>query len=504
VSVNAFVESAASLGAAGAAGAALVSDGQRARARWMLGGLVLAGVALEPLVRHRVSERPTVAAVGGALALVAIAVLAYVIRRRPDSFALLAFLALPFRVPLTVGGDSANLLIPLYGVLVAAAVAYLLRPPAPGPEPPRSVARLDRVLAIVLVLYAVQALYSDDVAQATKNICFFYVPFAILYRLLREVRWTAELLKRCLYVIVGLALVFAVIGFGEFATKHLLISNAKVLHANEIKPYFRVNSLFFDPNIYGRFLALTMIALATRLLWSERPREVTVIGIVLAVLWAGLVLSLSQSSFAALVVGLAILAALRWRPGPVVAVAAAAVVAAIVVIVAAPGTIGLKDRSSKGLDSATSGRTKLITGGLKMFGDRPVYGFGAGSFQKRYRAREHIRSKRIAAISHTIPVTIAAEQGVVGLLAYLALLACALIVLFTGLRAELRARPPPAETLARVVAAAAFCALVIHTFIYAAFLEDPLTWALLGLATALLLQRSAGSSPRAQRPSSAG
>jgi len=501
--VNAFIEGAASLGAAGAAGAALVSGNPRARARAMLGGLVLAGVALEPLVRHRVSERPTVAAVGGVVALVAIAVLAWFIRRRPDSFALLAFLALPFRVPLTVGGDSANLLIPLYGVLVAAAIAFLLRPAA-AREAPRSVVRLDRVLAFVLVLYAVQALYSDDVAQATKNICFFYVPFAILYRLLREVSWTAELLKRCLYVIVGLALVFAVIGFGEFATKHLLISNAKVLHANEIKPYFRVNSLFFDPNIYGRFLALVMLALATRLLWSERPREVTLIGVVLAVLWAGLVLSLSQSSFAALVVGLAILAALRWRPGPVVAIAAAAVAAAAIVIVAAPGTIGLKDRSSKGLDSATSGRTKLITGGLDMFKDRPFQGFGAGSFQKRYRAREHIRSKRIAAISHTIPVTIAAEQGVIGLLAYLALLACALIVLFTGLRTELRARPPPAETLARVVAAAAFCALVVHTFIYAAFLEDPLTWALLGLATALLLQRSAGPSPRAPRPSSAG
>lgn len=509
MSLDAFVEGAASLGAAGAAGAALVLDTPRARSRAMLGGLVLAGVALEPLVHkrisHELSQRPSLAAAGIVAALVALAVLALLVRGRPANFALLAFLALPFRVPLTVGGDSANLLIPLYGVLLATCVAYLIRPwDEPAAAPPTAIRRLDRVLAVVLVLYAVQALYSDDLEQAVKNVCFFYVPFAVLYRLLREVPWSTRLLTRCLGIVVGLALLFAAVGFEEWATKHLLISNAKVLHANEIKPYFRVNSLFFDPNIYGRYLALTMIALAARLLWSERPREVTLIGVVLAVLWAGLVLSLSQSSFAALVVGLAILAALRWRPGPVVALGAAAVVAAIVVIVAAPGTIGLSDRSAKGLDTATSGRTKLVTGGLKMFGDRPVWGFGAGSFQKRYRAREHITSQRIAAISHTIPVTIAAEQGVIGLLAYVALLVLALVVLFGGLRSELRARPPPAETLARLVAAAAFCALVVHTFIYASFLEDPLAWLLLGLATALRLQRSGESTPRAPRPSSAG
>ena len=32
---------------------------------------------------------------------------------------------------------------------------------------------------------------------------------------------------------------------------------------------------------------------------------------------------------------------------------------------------------------------------------------------------------------------------------------------------------------------AAFVALVVHTMIYAAFLEDPLTWALLGAGSAM-------------------
>jgi hypothetical protein len=36
--------------------------------------------------------------------------------------------------------------------------------------------------------------------------------------------------------------------------------------------------------------------------------------------------------------------------------------------------------------------------------------------------------------------------------------------------------------------AAAFCALVVHTLAYAAYLEDPLAWALLALGAALVLR----------------
>ncbi|MCW2992229.1 MAG: hypothetical protein JWM73_2823 [Solirubrobacterales bacterium] len=506
MTVEAFVEGAASLGAAGAAGAALLIDVPRARARTMAAALVLAGIALGPLVAGRVSDqvssRPAVA---GAAALVGLAVLAamvVVIRRRPILLGLLVFVALPFRVPLTIGGSTANLLIPLYVVTIAAVLALLFVPARPpDAEPPKAVRRLDQVLAGVLVLYALQAVYTSDIEQAVKNVCFFYVPFALLYRIQRQIAWSRELLTRVLYIVVGLALCFAAIGFLEFATGHLLISNAKVLSANEIKPYFRVNSLFFDPNIYGRFLALTMIGLAARLLWSERARDHWLIAVVLGVLWAGLVLSLSQSSFAALLVGLAVLAALRWKVWPVVAVAVAGIAIGAGVALISPQTINLKGKGSSAIDAATSGRADLVTGGAGMFAERPVWGYGSGAFEDRYRKRENIRSKRIAAISHTIPITVAAEQGVIGLVGYVLLLVAAFAMLFGGgLRALVRERAPPPETLARIIAAAAFSALFVHTLVYASFLEDPLTWVLLGLAAGLRQPASAAS--RATEPAS--
>jgi len=470
----------------------------------MVAGLVLAGVALEPLVWPKLSDqltrRPAFAGVGALLGLLAIGALTVLVRRRPPLLGLLVFVALPFRVPLSIGGDTANLLVPLYVVILAGCLAHAAgSPQLPDSDPAPAVRRLDRVLAVVLVLYALQALYSADLEQAVKNLCFFYVPFAVLYRLLREVPWTRELLVRCFSVVVVLALVFAAVGFLEFGTGRLLISNAKVLHANEIKPYFRVNSLFFDPNIYGRFLALTMIALATRLLWSVRRRDDWLTAVVLAILWAGLVLSLSQSSFAALLVGLAVLAALRWRVWPVVAVTATAVAAALAMVLLAPKVIGLQNSSAAALDTASSGRANLVSGGLDMFADRPVLGHGSGAFQEEYRRREHIASQRVAAVSHTIPVTVAAEQGVVGIVAYLALLAAAFALLFGGLRGAVRARPPPVFALLRVITAAAFTALVVHTLVYAAFLEDPLTWVLLGLAAGGLrtLPQPAGGIPAA-------
>ncbi|MEJ7783655.1 MAG: O-antigen ligase family protein, partial [Solirubrobacteraceae bacterium] len=499
LTVEAFVEGAASLGAAGAAGAALLVDAPRARARTMVAALLLAGVALSPLVADRVSDqvssRPAVAGAGVLLGLLVLAGLVVLVRRRPMAFGLLVFAALPFRVPLTIGGSTANLLIPLYVVTIAGCLAYAFGADRlPDRDPPAAVRRLDQVLAGVLVLYALQAVYASDVEQAVKNICFFYVPFALLYRLLREVAWSRELLLRCLYVVVGLALFFAAIGFVEFATGHLLIPNSKVLSANEIKPYFRVNSLFFDPNIYGRFLALAMIALAARLLWSERARDNVLIAVALAVLWAGLVLSLSQSSFAALLVGLAVLAALRWKVWPVIAVALAGMAVGVGVALISPETINLKGKGSSAIDAATSGRADLVTGGAEMFADRPVWGYGSGGFEDAYRERENVRSTRIAAVSHTIPVTVAAEQGVIGLIGYVLLLVAAFAMVFGGgLREAVRARPPPALDLARIAVAAAFAALVAHTLVYASFLEDPLTWVLLGLAAALRQLASSAS-----------
>jgi len=389
------------------------------------------------------------------------------------AFPLPAIAALPLRLPISADGRTVNLLIPLYVVIGAGMLAHLpdLRRRSYRPIP------LDWLLLATVVLYALQAGYSTDRVKALENLAFFYIPFGLLYVLLRQTRWTRGLLLQCLGIAVAEALVFAGIGFVEYARRELLL-NPKVVAANEYDNYFRVNSLFFDPSIYGRFLALVMLGVTTVVLWAKGRREVWLGAGVLAWLLAGLVTSFSQSSIAALLLGLAVLAAWRWDVRATIYVSLAAVAIAAVAAIAAPTSLHLGLRGTGGsADNATSGRAKLITGGLSLFAEEPLGGYGSGSFAHEYQLHKKASAENATSASHTIPITVAAEQGIVGLALYAALLVAAFIALFSG-----AGRSPP-----RIALAACFAALVLHTWTYADFLEDPMTWTLLGIGVALAL-----------------
>ncbi|HEY4897488.1 MAG TPA: O-antigen ligase family protein [Solirubrobacteraceae bacterium] len=445
---------------------------------------------------------------GAIAAVIAIGALAFLMRRYEDALPLLAILALPFRVPISLESKTVNLLIPLYLVVAAGTLtrllpAVLLRRRTGPDEAARedrgrllggwrslelwsSPRMLEATLLGAVVLYALQGIYSADHARAAENVVFFYVPFALLFLLLRDVTWRRELLIRCLGVAVALAVVFAGIGFVEYARKSLFL-NPKVVAAHQYDNYFRVNSLFFDPNIYGRFLALVMIALATVVLWSRQRREVLLGAAALTWLLGGLITSFSQSSIAALLLGLAVLAAWRWDLRRTIYTSFAVVAIAGAVVLLAPTSLhfGLKG-SSGSTSNATSGRTKLISGGVELFAKRPVQGFGSGSFEREYKSHSETTAENATSASHTIPVTVAAEQGVIGLVLYVALLISGMLVLFRG-----AGRSPP-----RIALAACLAALLLHTWTYADFLEDPFTWAILAIGVALARQA------RAEQPSS--
>ena len=435
-------------------------------------------MSVVPLATSLSAGAVVAALLGGAVVVAALVVL---MRRHAEAFPLLAILALPFRLPISADGRTVNLLVPLYLVVAAGVLAHLLPRLFSREEP--ALGALEWLLLASVVLYAMQALYSHDKAKAGENLAFFYVPFALLFLLLRDVRWTRELLLRCLALAAGLAVVFAGIGFVEYARKELFL-NPKVVSANQYDNYFRVNSLFFDPNIYGRFLALVMIALTTIVLWRRRRRDVLIVAAVLLWLLAGLVTSFSQSSIAALLLGLAVLAAYRWSARITISVSVAVVVLALLTVLAAPKSwhFGLSGDGGS-TQNATNGRTKLIEGGLELFAKRPIEGYGSGSFQREYEVHSKTGAENATSASHTIPITVAAEQGIVGLALYVALLLVAFVTLFKG-----AGRSPP-----RIAIAACFAALVLHTFAYADFLEDPLTWTLLGVG--LALARRVGSQP---------
>ena len=75
----------------------------------------------------------------------------------------------------------------------------------------------------------------------------------------------------------------------------------------------------------------------------------------------------------------------------------------------------------------TSGRSTLVSTGLKLAVHHPVLGVGVGGFKRAYASLAHLRGKEPkAAASHTTPITVAAETGVPGLLLFAWLVVTAL------------------------------------------------------------------------------
>jgi len=512
------------IAAAGATGAILLPPG-RLRSLAMLAALILFPVLILgdqwhshqiAALRHSTGHMVALGLVG----LAATAALAYVFKRWAALLPLAIVAALPFRVPLHAGGDTANLLVPLYLVIAGGVLAVVARdwrsrpagPVAAGDPPPLPVAKassgavpptapppgggaswLPRVLAAVVLLYAVQALYSEDFSKGLQNACFFYVPFSLVYGLLREVQWDRRLLTMVLWLIGIEAVCFVLVGSVEFVAKSLFW-NDQVIRSNEFHTYFRVNSIFWDPNIYGRYLALVAVVAMSALLWARERRTLALLTALIAVLWIGLVPTFSQSSFAALLAGLGMLAALRWS----VKWTALAVGGAVVAVVLVSVVSGSFSFSRINID--TSGRANLVSGGVHLFAQRPVYGYGSGGFPKAYR--EHVKTRKApVSVSHTEPITVAAEQGIVGLALYAALVVTALWTMTAGLRPSLSrlstsragggvgggspAPTGPARQVARVAVLATFVALLVHTMAYAGFYEDPITWVLLAAGASL-------------------
>ena len=485
--------------ACGAAAAALLTRDARLRYGFALVALIaapalIAGDVWDSSRLVALRHPPEKLAVAVVAAVVMAAAVGAIFRRWPWTFPLATFAVLPLRVPVQVGGQTSHLLVPLYLVIAGGVLCFgyaALRgrgkraDGAPQAHPATlrdstAVVWLYRVLAATLVLYGIQTAYSVDVSNAIENASFFLVPFALLFVMLGEVRWSERLLGWVLVTVSAVALIFAGVAFWEYAVRDLLLSKGDLLASNQLHLYFRVNSLFYDPNILGRALALVLVALGAYLAWARNTRLAAAAAAVAGILLAALALSFSITGFVALIAGLLVVMALRW--GARWAVAAGVVIVAATAIFFAVSGVGRADLSSSDkINDVSSGRVSLISGGYHLTRDRPVWGFGSGSFGTAFKDKIDSTAKTTA--SHSEPLTVGAEQGAIGFVVYVALVVLALIVLLSGARGS-----PGAAAIA-----ACFVAIVVHSLGYADFTVDPATWALLGVGVALRRKRVSGS-----------
>jgi O-antigen ligase len=447
-------------------------------AAWAVGVVVMATDLLsKPIATIRVdaSSRPALAAVAVVVGVTALVFGAAVARRWPTLVLLGVVATAPARIPLHAGGEQANLLVPLYAVIAALAAVSAFELLV-GEERPPALGWIGWAAAALVGWSAISLLWSADQRQGAVQLLFFYLPFGFLMSRVAALRPSLRDLRLALGVQVLLGLVFAAVAFWQFEAQHVFW-NPKVIVGNEYAAFFRVNSLFYDASIYGRFMAVTIVLLAgVAVLRRMSPALVLLI----AVLFAGQYVAYSQSSLLALAGGLVVLGASFWSRRVVIALAAA-----VLLIGLAGLAVAFNANSAK---SVTSDRSTLLSDGWRVIRHHPLDGAGIGGFSRAALAGSAHPGRVASAASHTTPVTILAELGPLGLLAYLALLAS---IVWTALRGR------DGDRWQRLTLLAAMAALLTSSLFYNAYFEDPATWILTALIASLALAPRSAAAPEA-------
>src|SRR5918999_2766922 len=418
------------------------------------------------------------AAVGGA-ALVAGAAAVFV--RWPWLTITALVVAAPFRLPFDFDrdhrfffaiaeGGRLGRLIPLYAVLTAAGAAFAYRALRSNELPTPS--RLIAVPAAAFLAFAsVSLLWTRDLEEGANLLAFFLLPFAAMVAIVARSELAEWLPKALAVIAIALATVFALVGLWQEATKELFFYSPQLEVSNAYSSFFRVTSLFSDPSLYGRHVVLGL-AVVIVLLWA-RQIHVGLAATLMAVMFAGLYFSYSQSSMAALFV---VAAAVTLLAGDRTARRAVAAATAVALLVAA-GAVAFQARD-KSIRELTSGRWQRAELTIDVVREQPLIGVGLGAQPKVSRELGAGRDAREARfVSHTTPLTVAAELGLIGFALYALLLAAAVRMLAL-LR---RARPWLALGLGAVL-----LALFMHSLAYSGFFEDPITWLTLGVGAAYL------------------
>jgi outer membrane protein assembly factor BamB len=442
-----------------------------ARRSLLLAGLVLLAAAEAVILRSLVPSHDLAHAVSSPLRVAALVVgvgfvgaLALVFVRRPGWVPVVVLAAAPFRVPFTLGDQDAFLLVPLYVVLAAAGLALIVRVLRGNAlRPPPLV--LGVPLAAYVGLASVSYLWTLDRPAGALELAFFLLPFAFLVALVSRAPVERWLPKALVVTMVALGVLFAAIGLWQERTHRLFFAPTLVV-ANAYTTFFRVTSLFKDPSLYGRELVLAISVLLVVTLGRRLNPYVGVAAI--AFLWLGLYPSYSQSSMVALIVVAAGIAAVLGDRRDRVVLG----VAVLLIGVVALGLLAARARHSP-LHTVTRGRSTLVTDATRAFLKKPVAGVGIGAQPRASASQPDRKQSRARAASHTTLLTVAAELGLLGLLAFAGVLGGA----FATLRSAWRRDP-----LTGLGVAAVFSTMLVQSFIYSGFFEDPLMWGSLAAA----------------------
>lgn len=328
------------------------------------------------------------------------------------------------------------------------------------------------ILVLFLATQAVASVGSVDVAASLTSMrrvtldCFFVMLVLVLTQLTARPWVVAAAIVVPLAILSSLTVINELIfgggmSFGGFAAVAFAQTGQSFATA-------RYGGPLTDSNFWGRYLVMALplaAALLTRALRSGRRSAVAIWMPMIAALFAGIYLTQSRGTFATAGVVIAVwfLACERSvrRRG-------VAVLPLTILAFAVPGVGNrlvqtvidlLQARENYNIDSSTLGRVAAQEMALKMFADRPYFGFGPSSFYGQvanFAGRVPTATRNPTGAPHNMYFEFAGETGIVGLLGLAVLLLGFLTVVVLRIVAEPRSSD-------RVLAAAVCAAIIAYS-----------------------------------------
>ena len=279
----------------------------------------------------------------------------------------------------------------------------------------------------------------------------FWVAFYFVYLQAQSFR-----LEEIRLVVIAFAVAGGVLG--GIGTFNYLTSGNTNLFAGGLGTGARASGTFGDPNYYASLLVLA-VAPGLALLLAYPRRHLMLVPAILGAV-GGLAFSLSRGGVVGFGVALVLLA-IAWRRGRVAALGLIAVLAVATVLSLNPLT-GVEEVGSVGerlgtLNSSlvtTDRRPEIWRTAVEVTQDHPLLGVGIKQFQYAASDRGLTEFGRPVDNVHNIPLNFAAENGLMGLAAFLVFLGG---VIARGIRAASRSeRLPRALALGLLAGMAGF------------------------------------------------
>ena len=412
-----------------------------------------------------------------AVGILALGIAAALLAGRPTIVPVAVLVAAPFRPPLSFDSEGTFLvsiaddgrlgrLLPLYFVLAAAGAALGWR--ALRGREVRALPLVIAAPAAAFFAFACLSLtWADDLEAGANLLAFFTLPFALLLATVARADFPDSVPRALAAAALALATLFALVGLWQAATHELFFYAPNLAVSNANTDFFRVTSLFGDPSLYGRHLVLgigVVLALLAARRWKPWPLVA-----LLVIMWAGLFFSYSQSSMAALLVVTLALALVTGSRQVRLAVG----VLALAALLAGGTYVAARMIDGESLNRITSDRTERVEDTLRVVEEDPFLGVGIGGQPRASRRLAGSDRPTPTFVSHTTPLTVFAELGVVGLALYAWLLAGGTLMIAAVLKRD--------EALGLALMTS-FIGLFVHALFYSGFLEDPITWLVLAVA----------------------